>query len=62
MWGMAPMLVEGIYPGARTIGRTNRFSAIALVTSAFSGLIQTDLSYTPLYYETLCLDVMIPWY
>jgi len=42
MWGLAPMIVEGMYPGARTIGRANRFSVISPVTKAFSGVIQTD--------------------
>ena len=48
MWDAAPMIGEGMYPGARTIWRANRFSAISLITNAFSGVIQTDLSYTPL--------------
>jgi len=48
MWGAAPMIGEGMYPGARTIWRANRFSAISLITNAFSGVIQTDLSSTPL--------------
>jgi hypothetical protein len=47
MWGVAPMIVEGMYPGARTIGRVNRFSAISPIMNAFSGVIQTDLSGTP---------------
>jgi hypothetical protein len=47
MWGAVPMIVEGMYPGTRTIGRANRFSAISPVTNAFSGEIQTDLSFTP---------------
>jgi len=34
MWGAAPMIVEGRYPGARPIGRPSRFSAISPVTKA----------------------------
>jgi len=40
------MIVEGMYPGARTIGRANRFSAISPIKNAFSGVIQADLSFT----------------
>ena len=54
------MIVERMYPGARTIGRANRFSAISPVTNAFSGVIQTDLSYTPLFDNALWPYVFIP--
>jgi hypothetical protein len=53
MWGAAPMIVEGMYPGTRPIGRANRFSAISPVKNAFSGVIQTDLSSTPLFDNAL---------
>ncbi|MFH1629331.1 MAG: hypothetical protein ABIE47_11505 [Pseudomonadota bacterium] len=53
MWGVAPMIVEGMYPGTRPIGRANRFSAISPVTNAFSGVIQADLSRTPLFHDAL---------
>ncbi len=40
MLGSALMIVEGMYPGTRTIGRANRFLAILPVTNVFSGVIQ----------------------
>ena len=42
MWGAVPMIMEGMYPDARPIGRAIRFSAISPVTKAFSGVIQAD--------------------
>jgi len=53
MWGVAPMIVEGMYPGARTIGRANRFSAISPIKNTFSGVIQATLSCTPLFHDAL---------
>ncbi len=53
MWGAVPMTVEGMYPGARPIGRAIRFSAISPVTKAFSGVIQADLSCALIIHEAL---------
>ena len=38
------MTVEGMYHGARSIGRAIRFSAISPVTKAFAGVIRAALS------------------
>ncbi len=60
MWGAVPMIVAGMYPGARPIVRAIRFSAISPVAKACSGIIRADLSCVLIIHEALWLNIGIP--
>jgi hypothetical protein len=53
IWGVAPMTLEGMYPGTSPIGGAIRYSAISPVPKAFSVIIRAELSCTVRIREAL---------